>query len=158
MAEDKKFDLSPGSAAVYERGFVPALFEQWPPQITEAIKLQEGERVLDVACGTGVLTCECARRVGPTGATTGIDITQSLLDVARGKRPEVDWRQGDACTTLAMAGSAGTWAIRSPRPTISSSSSITATSTVYGRSGKQTDMRALRSIPDPHLDRTRDTS
>ena len=97
MAEEKKFDLSPESAAVYERGFVPSLFEQWPPQIADSIGLREGERVLDVACGTGVLACECARRVGPSGAVTGIDITESMLEVARGKRPEVDWIQGDAC-------------------------------------------------------------
>ena len=97
MAEEKKFNLSPESAAVYERGFVPSLFEQWPPRIAEAIGLREGERVLDVACGTGVLTCECARRVGPSGAVTGIDIAESMLEVARAKRPEVDWRHGDAC-------------------------------------------------------------
>jgi SAM-dependent methyltransferase len=42
-----------------------------------------GERVLDIGCGCGSTTVELARRVGPTGAVTGVDISSVMLDRAR---------------------------------------------------------------------------
>lgn len=45
----------------------------------------EGERVLDVACGTGWATLAAARTVGPTGRVIGIDIADKALEIARGK-------------------------------------------------------------------------
>ena len=41
-----------------------------------------GERVLDVGCGCGETTLELARRVGPSGFVTGIDISQLLIETA----------------------------------------------------------------------------
>ncbi len=48
-------------------------------------KIIPGQRVLDVACGTGWATMAAARAVGNTGKVTGIDIADKMLDVARGK-------------------------------------------------------------------------
>lgn len=45
----------------------------------------EGERVLDVACGTGWATLSAARAVGQTGRVIGIDIADKALEIARGK-------------------------------------------------------------------------
>src|SRR5712691_2460294 len=42
-----------------------------------------GDRVLDVGCGCGATTLEIARRVGPTGSVTGIDISTVMLERAR---------------------------------------------------------------------------
>jgi SAM-dependent methyltransferase len=43
------------AAQAYEALFVPALFEQWTRIVAELAQIRRGERVLDVACGTGVL-------------------------------------------------------------------------------------------------------
>jgi demethylmenaquinone methyltransferase/2-methoxy-6-polyprenyl-1,4-benzoquinol methylase len=44
-----------------------------------------GDRVLDVATGTGDLAFELASRVEPGGAVTGTDFSEAMLDLARGK-------------------------------------------------------------------------
>ena len=57
-------------AEVYEHQFVPALFRQWGPIVSEAASLGEGDRVLDVACGTGALALAAAERVLPAGRSS----------------------------------------------------------------------------------------
>lgn len=47
--------------------------------------IREGERVLDVACGTGWATLAAADAIGPTGRVIGIDIADKALEIARGK-------------------------------------------------------------------------
>lgn len=47
-----------------------------------------GQRVLDVGCGTGVVTRELARRVGPIGDVHGIDSTPAFIEVAERRRHE----------------------------------------------------------------------
>ena len=86
--------VTQSAAEIYETFFLPALFAQWPPQVAEAAGLQAGQHVLDVACGTGVLACEAARRVTPGGRVTGLDRNPGMLEIARRKDPTVDWREG----------------------------------------------------------------
>jgi SAM-dependent methyltransferase len=86
-----------GSAAeVYEEFFVPALFGEWPERVVDAAGLGSGERVLDVACGTGVLARHVAERVGPAGAVVGLDPNEGMLAVAKRLAPELEWRRGVA--------------------------------------------------------------
>jgi SAM-dependent methyltransferase len=86
-----------GSAAeVYEEFFVPALFAEWPPRVADAAGIRPGQRVLDVACGTGVLARAVAGRVGAAGSVTGLDLNDGMLAVARRKAPAIEWRQGRA--------------------------------------------------------------
>ena len=63
-----------------------ARFEGMIAPIGEALMaraaLSEGERVIDVGCGAGSTTVETARRVGPSGAAFGLDISQVLIDAA----------------------------------------------------------------------------
>jgi ubiquinone/menaquinone biosynthesis C-methylase UbiE len=44
--------------------------------------LRAGDRVLDVACGSGLVSLAAARIVGPTGAVTGTDLSGRMVDVA----------------------------------------------------------------------------
>ncbi len=83
-----------GSAAeVYEELFVPALFGQWAPVLVDGVGARAGDRLLDVACGTGVVAREARRR----GArVTGVDVNDGMLAVARRADPSVDWRAGGA--------------------------------------------------------------
>lgn len=94
------FEAYGGSAPEnYERYFVPAIGGPLAHDLMEIAGLRSGERVLDVACGTGAVTRLAAERVGETGAVTGLDINPGMLEVARSVAPpdvEIDWRQGSA--------------------------------------------------------------
>lgn len=62
-----------------------------------AASLEEGERVLDVACGTGLLTFEAARLVGTAGQVVGTDISGRMIDTARRVAPPgVSFQRMDA--------------------------------------------------------------
>jgi ubiquinone/menaquinone biosynthesis C-methylase UbiE len=84
------------AAKAYEALFVPALFEQWVSKVVDAAGVQPGQRVLDVACGTGILTRAVQSRTGPTGYVAGLDPSPGMLAVASELAPSVDWRQGTA--------------------------------------------------------------
>jgi ubiquinone/menaquinone biosynthesis C-methylase UbiE len=84
------------AADIYEEFFVPALFEEWAPRVAKAAQLSPGQKVLDVACGTGVLAREALRSVSPGGAVTGLDRNDVMLTVARRVAPRIDWQFGRA--------------------------------------------------------------
>jgi SAM-dependent methyltransferase len=83
-------------AEVYEELFVPALFQQWGSVVAGAAGVGPGQRVLDIACGTGVLALAAAERVGREGAVVGLDRNPDMLGVARRKSERVEWREGRA--------------------------------------------------------------
>jgi len=60
--------------------------------VHQRLGLGDGDRVLDVACGSG-LSIELARARGATCA--GIDASPRLIDVARDRSPDSDIRVGD---------------------------------------------------------------
>ncbi|MFW5877029.1 MAG: methyltransferase domain-containing protein [Myxococcota bacterium] len=64
--------------------------------ITDVAEVTRGQRVLDVACGTGVLACAAAHRVGSEGSVVGLDPNEAMLAVARRKPTHVEWRAGAA--------------------------------------------------------------
>ena len=73
-----------GTAAEnYQRFFVPCIGGPVAEDLIEVAHLQPGERVLDVACGTGVVTRLAAERVGATGLIAGLDVNPGMLAVAR---------------------------------------------------------------------------
>jgi len=83
-------------AEIYEERFVPALFADWAPAVADVADLRPGQHVLDVACGTGILTRVAADRVGDRGQVVGLDLNEAMLTVAARVRPDLQWRQGDA--------------------------------------------------------------
>lgn len=86
----------------YERHLVPKLFEPWGRRLVEHVAPQPGERVLDVACGTGIIARLAADRVGTEGSVTGVDLLPPMLavaaDVCAEVRPPIEWREADAAS------------------------------------------------------------
>lgn len=73
----------------------------WRRFAAGATRLQPGERALDVCCGTGDLSFELMRQVGPTGSVVGLDITRLMLVYGREKvvkrgAGRIDLHEGDA--------------------------------------------------------------
>lgn len=91
----EQFSIGADQAEVYEERFVPALFQQWVEPVLQAAEAGPGDRLLDVACGTGVVAREAVRRVAPGGTVTGLDLNPAMLAVARRVVPGIDWRLGD---------------------------------------------------------------
>lgn len=96
MADHDRGQVTADAAEVYQRLFVPALLQEWAPRVADAAGIGPGQRVLDVACGTGVLARHAAELVGVKGSVTGLDINDGMLAVARRLAPLIDWRQGPA--------------------------------------------------------------
>lgn len=86
-----------GSAAeVYDQLFPAALFNEWAPRVAELAGIKPGMRVLDVACGTGVLSLVVADLAKPDGSVVGLDLNSGMLDVAMRKAPRIEWREASA--------------------------------------------------------------
>lgn len=90
----------PSPAEMYQQYFVPGIHARWTPLFLEYADPKPGERVLDVACGTGIVARNAAPLVGTEGMVAGVDINPDMLDVAR-DLPEpagsaIEWKQGQA--------------------------------------------------------------
>lgn len=96
MTDIDRGQVSRTAADIYEEFFLPALFQQWAAPVAHAAGIQAGDRVLDVACGTGVLARAVSSHVGPTGSVVGLDINEGMLAVAMRQAPDIDWRHGRA--------------------------------------------------------------
>ena len=100
MRQQESWQLAGSGPAQYERYQVPSLFQPLAERLLATIPLRTGERVLDVACGTGIVARLAAQPIGRTGLVTGVDLNPGMLEVARAHTPTsgaaVDWREGDA--------------------------------------------------------------
>ena len=94
------WQLVEDSAEAYERYLVPIFFDPWARRLLAFAGVGPGERVLDVACGTGSVARRAADLVGPRGSVTGLDLNEGMLAVARRASTAapvaIEWRQGDA--------------------------------------------------------------
>jgi ubiquinone/menaquinone biosynthesis C-methylase UbiE len=83
------------SAASYARHFDPAFGRRFAERALDALVVVRGERVLDVACGTGVFARLSAHVVGPSGRVVGIDPSAVAVSTARHIDPTsmVEWRR-----------------------------------------------------------------
>jgi ubiquinone/menaquinone biosynthesis C-methylase UbiE len=96
MGDNETGQVSDEAARIYEEFYLPALFEEWPPLVVNAAKIQQGDRVIDVACGTGALAIAVYEHVGPEGAVVGIDVNDGMLNIARSKSSSIEWLNAPA--------------------------------------------------------------
>jgi ubiquinone/menaquinone biosynthesis C-methylase UbiE len=91
------FETFSGTAADnYERYFVPAIGAPLAADLVELAALRRGERVLDVACGTGIVARQALECVADGGLVIGTDINPGMLAVARAAVPGSNWREANA--------------------------------------------------------------
>lgn len=75
-------------SGVYDRMnqvMTAGLHHRWRSRAADLAEVTAGDRVLDVATGTGDLALELAGRVGPDGSVVGSDFSERMLDLARVK-------------------------------------------------------------------------
>ena len=82
MSGQSGYQVSGDAAAMYER-YATQYMGPWASDLVGLAELKPAERVLDLACGTGVVTRLAATQVGPTGRVTGLDFNAGMLAIAR---------------------------------------------------------------------------
>ena len=89
---------APNPAEAYERAIVQNMLVAWTADLVPRAAPQAGERVLDLAGGTGIVTRSVAPLVGPRGKVAGLDISPAMLEVARSLAPtgeaDIEWHEG----------------------------------------------------------------
>ncbi len=100
MSQQNFYNTYGGSAPEnYERYFVPAIGAPLATDLIHTAALRPGERVVDVACGTGIVARLAAERVGATGTVAALDINPGMLAVARSVTPpdmSIEWYESSA--------------------------------------------------------------
>jgi demethylmenaquinone methyltransferase/2-methoxy-6-polyprenyl-1,4-benzoquinol methylase len=91
------FDRIAGRYELLNTVMTAGLHRLWHREAVRATGLRPGGRALDLACGTGSLTRDLAKKVGPKGYVLGIDFSREMLRAARSKpSPNIVYKLGDA--------------------------------------------------------------
>ena len=85
--------------ATYDRYLGPLLFRPYAVDLAGRVRILAPRRVLEVACGTGILTSELAKVLPPGTQIVATDLNDPMLAYAAERVPEapIAWRQADAC-------------------------------------------------------------
>ncbi len=92
----------------YDRHLGPVLFEPYARDLADRLELNPDVRLLELACGTGILTRRLRERLPASGQLIATDLNEPMLAYARGrlgKHPRVEWHQADATELHFSAGS-----------------------------------------------------
>ena len=104
MSETNAYHVSDNAAEMYQANMVRYMFMPWGERMLSLAAVQPGEHVLDVACGTGVVTRLAAIAAGRSGAVTGVDVNPAMLAVAGAIEPvdgaPITWIEADAIEDL----------------------------------------------------------
>jgi ubiquinone/menaquinone biosynthesis C-methylase UbiE len=87
-------------AESYEHFMVPSLFAPWATYLVQRANPQPGERVLDIACGTGIVARSITPYVGSQGTVIGLDANPDMIGMARAmaekRQLPIEWHTGPA--------------------------------------------------------------
>ena len=83
-------------AEIYERQLVGPLFRPFAEDLVARLTPGGHDRLIDVACGTGIVARVARERMGPAARIVGVDASPLMLAVARGVDSTIDWREGNA--------------------------------------------------------------
>ena len=96
-----RFQLEGNGPQLYERETVPLSARPMVERMFDHVSLHAGDRVLDVACGTGIVTRVAVERFENIASIVALDLNPGMLEVARENMPTtgipIEWRQGDMC-------------------------------------------------------------
>ena len=98
--ETRGWQLEGRGPEAYETYLVPKFFRPWAERLVKVAGAAEGERVLDVGCGTGIVARSIVPFTGEQGHVVGVDLNEAMLETARREAshlsPEIEWRHEDA--------------------------------------------------------------
>ena len=83
----------------YDRYLGRVLFDPYAADLVARLDLPESAAVLELACGTGIVTRRLRDRLGPTARLVVTDLNEAMLDYAArklGPEATVEWKQADA--------------------------------------------------------------
>jgi ubiquinone/menaquinone biosynthesis C-methylase UbiE len=101
VSEPSGWQLASGSVAEASERYLMSTFGYaWTQALIQLAAPHEGDRMLDVACGTGPVARYAAPLVGPTGRVVGLDLNSGMLNTARAmpiaEGITIEWREGNA--------------------------------------------------------------
>lgn len=103
------FQLNASAASVYEEQKVKAMFAPLAKAILEIVKITQDDRILDIACGTGIVSRTIHENVAPHATISGIDVNESMLNMAKqiteDRKNSFSWHLGDVAVLPFKSGS-----------------------------------------------------
>src|SRR5262249_59023878 len=90
------WQLEGNAPLAYDTHIVDVFLQDYSRRLVDVAAIKSGDRVLDVACGTGVATRLAANKVGSTGHVVGFDLNAGMLARARPSETAaaIEWRIG----------------------------------------------------------------
>jgi len=92
------WQLEGNAPLAYDTHIVDVFLQAYSSRLVEVAAIKPGDRVLDVACGTGIVTRLVANKIGSAGQVVGFDLNAGMLARARASRETaaIEWRLGNA--------------------------------------------------------------
>lgn len=93
------WQLEGNAPLAYDTHIVDVFLRDYSRRLVEIAAVKPGDRVLDVACGTGVVTQLVANKIGSAGQVVGFDLNAGMLARAKDSRETavaIEWRLGNA--------------------------------------------------------------
>src|SRR5262245_59918187 len=93
------WQLEGNAPLAYDTHIVDVFLQDYSRRLVEVAAIKPGDRVLDVACGTGVVTRLAANKVGSAGQVVGFDLNAGMVTRARASHETaaaIEWRVGSA--------------------------------------------------------------